>query len=184
MMAAKLRTGAFGASGQPLPDKETQDALLSALTAESAGATAWTINREKDSVISASIVEQLPSTDKEAHGEPDLYRLSITCNTFTRKGEMLLAWSPGVPKDGRIMSAAVDGKPPVTYKVEGTETMGNGQKGSSGPGAILLDATALPDQTLTISNAFPDETVVFPIGKLDQEIRHSLAACFMLRIVP
>ncbi len=46
------------------------------------------------------------------------------------------------------------GKDPVTYKIEGTEQMGNGTGGASGPGAILLNASKppLPAQALTVSN--------------------------------
>jgi hypothetical protein len=175
MMAAKLGTGALGASGTPLPDKPTQDAFLSALTAESAGSTAWVVNQAP--VLTASIVRQLPSTDKQAHGEPDLYRLTVSCHADKHKGAIHLEWSPGVPKQGQMMSASVDGTAPLTYKIEGTETMGNGQKGTSGPGAVVL-GTPLPGRTLTIDNLFPEETVVFPFTELPAATRRQLSACF------
>src|SRR6185369_5265456 len=38
MLLSKLRSGAMGAAGLPAPDKATIDALVSALTSESAGA--------------------------------------------------------------------------------------------------------------------------------------------------
>jgi len=73
---------------------------------------------------------------------------------------------------GQVFSAFVDGTALATYKVEGTEQMGNGTGGSSGPGSIVLYATqknwgaaklamALPAHTLTIRDAFPNETVCF-----------------------
>jgi hypothetical protein len=176
IMAAKLRTGAFGASGQPLPDKATQAAFASAMKAESAGAESWVVDRT-GGPVTASIVRQLPSTDKEAHGEPDLYRLMVTCDARTRAGHMDLEWSPGVPKQGREMSAAVDGKQRFTWKVEGNETMGNDQAGTSGPGAVAV-AVPLPKKTLTVANLFPDETVEFPFSDLDKTARRQLSACF------
>ena len=36
---------------------------------------------------------------------------------------------------------------------------------------------ALPSHSLTITDLFPSETVVFPIGALDQETRRELAEC-------
>jgi hypothetical protein len=39
-------------------------------------------------------------------------------------------------------------------------------------------ATALPADTLTIRDAFPNETVVFPFGELTQRDRQGLSACF------
>jgi len=99
---------------------------------------------------------------------------------------MQLAWSPAVPEQGRLMSAAVDGKAPIAYKIEGLEKNGNGQAGTSGPGSIVLSATQLratqvmplPAQTLTVRNVFPDETVVFPFDDLTQAVRQELSACF------
>ncbi|HJT86317.1 MAG TPA: hypothetical protein VJ732_00640 [Bryobacteraceae bacterium] len=177
IMAAKLRTGALGASGQRLPDKATQDALLAALTAESAGAENWVLKRSGDQVLTASIVRQLPSTNKDAHGEPDLYRLQITCNAANGVGAMDLEWSPGEPKQGGLMLAAVDGKPAFQWKVEGKETMGNGQAGTSGPGAAAL-RVALPAGDLTVTGLFPDETVTFPFSNLDKKARRELSVCF------
>ena len=180
IMAAKLRTGALGASGQKLPDKETQDALFNALTAQAAGADKWVVNKGQGRILSASIVRELPSTDKEAHGIPDYYRLLVTCDTGKKAGNVELEWSPGVPKNGREMSAAVDGKPAFTWKVEGNETMGNGQAGTSGPGAVVLQVP-VPDKTLTVTNLFPDETAVFPFAELEKKTRRQLAACFSAR---
>jgi hypothetical protein len=174
MIVSKLKGGAFGASGQPLPDKPVQAALLDAMTAEAAGANKWVVSGGRK--VTASIVEGTPSKDHPDN--PDLYRLTMTCDAETRKAEMRLAWSPAEPKNGQVMSAALDDNTPTPYKIEGTETMGNGQAGTSGPGSILLDANRLPRKTLTVGEVFPNETIVFPVGDLDKKARKSLSACF------
>jgi len=184
MMVGKLKAKAMGASGIPLPDRATQDALQAALTAEAAGAGAWTVNRTRNpktqaQILTASVVRELPSA--AFPDSPDLYRLKLTCRADTHAAEMQLAWSPAVPEQGRVMSAAVDGKAPAAYKIDGLETNGNGQAGTSGPGSMILAATQagpLPAQTLTVSNLFPNETVVFPFGELAPAARLELSACF------
>ncbi len=61
--------------------------------------------------------------------------------------------------------------------------------GSSGPGSIVLYpatsnagtaklALALPAESLTIRDAFPNESVVFPFGELASSERQDLSACF------
>lgn len=175
MIVSKLKGKALGASGQPLPDKATQNAFLEAMVAESAGANRWAVSREP--VLTAAIVRELPSTAKENDGIPDSYRLIVTCRPDTRAGEVRLAWSPGVPAQGRQMSAAIDAGAPRTYRIEGTETMGNGQKGDSGPGSIVL-APQLPRRALTVTNVFANEKVVFPFDELPAATRRQLSACF------
>lgn len=188
MIVSKLNGGALGASGQALPDKATQDALLHTLMSESAGAGKWTVAHITDSatkapILSAAVVRGVPSTAKENAGGQDLYRLTLTCRTDTHEGEMQLAWSPGVPKQGQALFASADGQAPVTYTISGTEKMGNGQPGTSGPGAVVLSsktspAMPLPAHSLTIRNAFPDETVVFTFDELDRKARQDLSTCF------
>jgi hypothetical protein len=111
-------------------------------------------------------------------GEPDMYRLQLTCRVDTHAAGMQLAWSPGVPHTGQEMSAAWDGRAPLTYRIEGSEKMGNGAADTTGPGAISLNATSLPAKTLTIRNLFQGETVVFPFGDLSQAARETLSTCF------
>jgi hypothetical protein len=175
MLVSKLKGKAMGAAGIPLPDRATQDALLSALSSEAAGASGWNVIRTP--ILTASVVQGALSAANG--GEPDLYRLTLTCNADTHEGEMQLAWSPGVPSPDRVMSFAVDEKAPLTYKVESGEKMFKGASGDSGTGAIILyPAIPLPAQTLTISNLFSDETVVFPFGGLTQPVRKALSTCF------
>jgi hypothetical protein len=54
--------------------------------------------------------------------------------------------------------------------------MGNGTGGTSSLAAAMLNAP-LPEKTLTITDLFPGETVVFPLGDLDQAARRELAVC-------
>jgi hypothetical protein len=176
MMVGKLKGGAFGAAGIRPPDKETQDALQSALSAEAVGADQWTV-LSKAPMLTASVVREVPSPEKANHGEPDVYRLVLTCREDVHEAQMQLAWAPAVPPSGREMFVAVDAKEPVTYKVEGTEKMSNGQAGTSGPGAILLTAP-LPVKLLTVRNLFGDETVVFSFDNLTPAVRDSLSTCF------
>lgn len=192
MLVSKLKNGAIGAAGVPVPDQATIGALVSALASEAVGSHEWTVNQTQDAatkqpIVTASILRELPSA-KNA-GEPSMYRLVLACNAGTHQGEMQLSWSP-VPKTGTL-SASLDGKAPLTYKVEGIEKMGNGAQGTAGPAAITLYETtkasgqtsgapklAMPLQTLTISNLFPDETVVFPFGALTEQARLALSTCF------
>ena len=183
MVLGKLKTGAIGAAGVKPPDDAITQAWISATSTQAAGANRWTVNRT-DEILTASIVRELPSAQNP--DVPDSYRLTVTCRPGTREARIELAWSPGTPKTGQIFSALVDGEALATYKVEGIETMGNGTGGSSGPGSILLypapknsaATVALPAQTLTIRDAFPNETVVFPFSELSPKERQALATCF------
>jgi hypothetical protein len=191
MMLSKVRdAGAMGAASIPLPDKTTQDALVSALTAEAIGASAWTVNRTQEPtgqapILTASIVREVPRVPRASKrfvgdtGAPDIYRLMLTCRADSHEGEMQVAWAPGSPRKGSVISAALDGQPPFTYQVDGSETMFKGAVGNQGEGAIILSATkSLPEQTLTVNDLFQDGTVAFPFDGLSQEARHALSSCF------
>jgi hypothetical protein len=160
MMVSKLKTGALGAAGITPPDQATREALISALIAASAGANQWVVNQQEKS---ASIVQEVP---------PNLYRLTLNC----RDGAQL-AWSPGVPEDGRMVSAAADGKPAVKFAVEGTEKMGDGSGGNSGPGAYPVPLAAVPEKALIVSGLFGEERVVFPFDTLPPSVRRELSNC-------
>jgi hypothetical protein len=182
MLVSKLKDGAFGASGLPLPDVTTRHAFIGALSAEAAGAREWIVSRTQSPmkqapILTASIVQEVPSSTN-AGQQPDLYRLKLTCHVDTHVGEIQLAWSPGdVPATGGAMSAALDGKAPSTYQVangEGAAILYSTQENS---GRANL-AMPLPEQSLTIRNLFPNETVVFPFGSLAQTVRQEFATCF------
>jgi hypothetical protein len=180
LVAAKMKGGAMGAAGIPVPDKATIDALINALANIAAGADEWHVNRAE--VVTASILRELPSP--KTPGEAAMYRLVLTCNVATHKGEMQLAWAP-VPKTGTL-SATVDGNAPITYQVEGTEKMGNGSQVTAGPAAISLYESGtdrqtpgmLPRQSLEIKGFSPNESVEFSFGNLHPKARESLAGCF------
>jgi hypothetical protein len=98
---------------------------------------------------------------------------------------MQLTWAPkNAGESVRAISVAADANTPVRYIVEGHETMGNGAKkadgtqSTTGPAATVLAGMQLPARTLTISNLFPEETVVFSFDGLAEAARHELSACF------
>jgi hypothetical protein len=188
MMVSKLKTGAIGAAGLPLPDQATQDAFFNALDAKSKGSNLWTLTRTEDSAtrasfLTASILTAAPSTSANPLGE--LYRLKLTCKIGTDEGEMQLTWAPkNAGESARNISVVADGGAPVRYIVEGHETMGNaakkpdGTQSTTGPAATVLKGMRLPVRTLTISSVFADETVVFSFDGLTAAARSELSACF------
>ena len=175
LIANKMQVGAMGAAGLPVLDRSTQDALVSALSADAAGYSEWTVSMQAP-ILTASIVREVPSPKNV--GDTDLYRLTLTCHADAHEAQMVLAWAPGASPKGQTVSAAIDGKPPFTFRVDGSEKMFKGTFGTMGTGATILSATSLPEQTLTIMNLFPDEMVVFPFGDLAHTARQELSACF------
>lgn len=183
MIVSKLNTGALGAAGVPPPPRPVSDALVEALVRSSAGSNRWIIANRPGAGLTASIVQQLPPAAKG--GQPNLYRLTLTCQAETRAGEMQIAWSPDVPENGRVASVVVDRQPKRTFKVEGFEKMGTGA-GMSGPGAARLYSTApdpkspqlpLPESSLTIASLFGNESVTFSFDGLPPDARRDLANC-------
>jgi hypothetical protein len=185
----KLRSGAMGAAGIPIPDKATIDALIHAFAVESAGAMDWTVERSKDAagsapMLTASILREMPSA-KNA-GEAEVYRLIASCNSAMKDGEVLLAWSP-VPQSGTL-TASVDGNAAAQCRVEGSEKMGNGNGVVlHGLAALVLAETKrgvsrtglpFPAESLTISDLFPGETVTFSFANLPKDARREFNACF------
>jgi hypothetical protein len=182
----KMKSGAMGAAGIPIPDKATVDSLIHSLAVASAGADEWTVERT-GVLLTASTLREA-SSGKNA-GEVEAYRLIVTCNAETRDGSMQLAWSP-VPQSGAL-SASADGAPAVAYRVEGSERMGNGGKAVvHGLAALMLAETKggahharlpFPSESLTIRDLFPAETVTFSFTNLAADTRRELAACFSER---
>jgi len=168
LVVDRLKTGAMGAAGRGVPERATQEALVSALSAESAGAMNWTVITQGP-LLTAGILRQLPSTTHP--GDTDMFRLRLTCNADTREAEIQVGWADWTPEEGRPMSVGVDGNAPLTLKAEGGKKQGNQVRG---PGSVILPIP-LPAQTLTISNALPDETVVFPLGSLPKSVRECFA---------
>jgi cytochrome c551/c552 len=176
MMASKVKNGAMGAAGIPGPGQAVEDALLVALSAAAVGASDWSL--DPGVALTASMVQQVPSN--ATPDQPEVYRLKLTCKG--RAPEVQLSWSPQpAPPSGRELSATVDGRPAFQLRVEGNEKMGNGSAATTGPAAVMLPLTRLPEQSLTVSGLFPQETVVFPLNKLTPEMRRELSACFTAR---
>jgi hypothetical protein len=182
MMVSKLRGGAFGAAGIPLPEMSVRRSLIAALLEESAGASGWTVTHSGQTVT-ASILREIPGA--RAHGDPALYRLVASCDAATRQGAAQLSWSPQ-PQAG-IVSVAIDGKSPLTYVVQGEEQMGNGTGGKAGPAAVWLDTTTqapgqqkftLPLRSLAVSGLFQGESIQFSFDNLMGQAREQLGICF------
>src|SRR5207249_2106260 len=129
-------------------------------------------------VVEASILREMPSA--RGAGEARAYRLIVSCNLETKHGTVQAAWSP-LPQKG-ILAASVDGTAPVSYPVEGSEKMGNGSGVvTQGLAAVVLTGAKqdrVPAETLTITDLFPGETVVFPFANLPQDARQEFRACF------
>lgn len=169
MILSKLRGGAMGAAGLPFETTDA-DALEMAMLAASLGAQEWTVTRGR--VTTAAIVREVASKNP---AQPSRYRLVVSCDAGSGKGEAELSWAPS-PRNGTV-KASVDGGSPVDYKVEGTESMGNGNSGTTGHAAVMLKGLPWPGRMLTISELFPGETVVFPFEKLALA-RTSFEECF------
>jgi len=167
-----LLHGAMGAAGTGVPDEATQIAFGKALSVEATGAHEWH-SQQSDHELTADLLRELPST--VFAGKVDMYRLILSCRVATHEGEIRLAWANGVPDEGREITVQVDGKAPLTRKVDGGKQQGNGD---NGPGATVLSNLPFPTQSLTIRNVFPDETVVFPFEGLSEPVRRDLATCF------
>jgi hypothetical protein len=180
MVLSKLNNGAMGAAGNGVPDKAAQQAWLESTREQTAGAKEWFVSRE-DSAVSASIVREVLPRNTGAMDFP-VYRVRIACNPTTGAGEMQLTWSPQ-PQTGRTMAASVDGNTPVEFRIEGKESMGNGGTLETGHASVLLSSgkggrLPLANQSLTVRELFPGETVEFPFADLDQKVRSELRKCF------
>ncbi len=182
MLLSKLQNAAMGAAGLGIPDEPTRDAWVRATAAQAAGASQWTVTRTQipgsdTPVLTASIVREVTPLQPQV-GAP-VYRLAVGCDAAARHGDMQLTWSPQ-PQTDRTFFVSVDGSPAIAHQLEGREKMGNGSVLTSGLAAATLNAP-LAQQTIAVSDVFPGETVVFPVGDLDASTRRQLAVCFSAR---
>ena len=176
MLLSKLRSGAMGAAGLGLPEPAIRDAWVAATAAQAQQAGTWTVVRTgaPDGQLAASIVRTVAPREKGAVSP--LYRLTLACDHASQKGEIQLAWSPA-PQTDRTFFVSVDGSAGVPHKLEGREEhMGNGVDTKTGLAAILLNVP-LPQQSLTVTDLFPGESVPFPMNELDAADRRQLAVC-------
>jgi hypothetical protein len=166
----KMKSGAMGAAGIPIPDKATIDALIHALAMESTDATTgWefdvslfssSLAARPTSRVSWSIMREFQSAANAA--EARAYRLKLTCDAETKTGSTQLAWAP-MPTRGTL-SASVDGAAPVSWSADGSATE--------------LTFSRIPADSLTISGLFPDETVTFPFTNFPSFARREFQECF------
>jgi hypothetical protein len=178
MVLSKLRNGAMGAAGKGVPDKDTQEAWVAATSTQALGAENWTVIRTEPSTshgstLIASVVRIVAPRKGEAN--VPLYRLTLSCDSASRQPLVQLTWSPE-PQTNRTFFVSADGQPGVAHTVSGQEKMGNGSTGVSGRASAVLQV-GLPLKTLTVTDLFPAETVVFPVETLDQNARRELTAC-------
>jgi len=176
MLLSKLRSGAMGAAGLGVPDKDTQAAWILATVQQALGAQNWAVTRSassQGSTVTASVVRIV--SPRHAEANPPIYRLTIACDAATRQGTMQLTWSPE-PQTDRTFFVSNDGQPGVPHTLSGKEKMGNGTSGTSGRASVVLHV-ALPSKSVAITDLFPSETVLIPIDSLDQATRRELAEC-------
>lgn len=179
MLLSKLRNGAMGAAGLGIPDSATRDAWVAATAAQAERAKGWTVIRTEapgsnEPILTASIVRDV--APRKPYTDTPVYRLTLACNIASRNGEIQLTWSPA-PQTNRTFSVSADGNAGIPHRLEGREEkMGNGTALTTGLAAAMLNAP-LPEKTLTITDLFPGETVVFPLGELDEVDRRQLAVC-------
>lgn len=174
LVGQTMKNGAMGAAGLPIPDKPVIEDLIYALAMKSAGAADWAV--ERSGKTTASILQEVPSTTNPSTAEA--YRLIVSCNSATREGSMQLAWSP-VAQSGSL-TASVDGGKNVTFRVEGSEKMGNGSAlVLHGLAAVQLAGLPLPSRSLTIRDLFPGHVVAFSFTSLPPDDRKDLSACFL-----
>jgi hypothetical protein len=186
VLSKRVVGGAMFAAGIKVPIP-TIAAFTTSLAVRAVEPTKWHVNRTPDPVTKATVTMVSTLRELPMMREGDVvpaYRLVLTCNQTTREGEMQLAWSPS-PKRGTLLAAA-DGKAPSTYIVDGTEKMGDGGSGTTGPAAHTLLQTkpasrataALPTRMLSVSALFPNENVEFSFDDMPAAMRQSLTPCF------
>ncbi len=174
-----MKASAMGAGGIGVPDEPTHLAFSKALAQHAKGAYEWNVVRagrvdSKNPELIASILREKPAAPPEPEGTTDSYQLIVTCRPADRVGDIKVAWANAAPREGQLMSVAVDSAPAVQYRIEGGRAQGNG---NGGPGATVLKVP-LPERTLTISSLFSEGKIVFPFDELSAEARRELLACF------
>ncbi|MCU1324850.1 MAG: hypothetical protein JWN34_220 [Bryobacterales bacterium] len=180
MMLTELNNGAMGAAGKGVPDKAAQLAWVESTKEQAAGASEWVVHRDSGTV-SAAIVRAVPPRMLNSTNAP-LYRMQLACTPSTGAGEMQLTWSPE-PQINRSVTVSADSKEPIAYRIDGLESMGNGNTVKTGRASVILSAgrdrkLPLPRHTLVIQSLFDGETVKFPFGDLSETALTELSNCF------
>jgi hypothetical protein len=188
MMVSKLRYGAMGAAGIPMPDSATISALIDALSEKAIGAEATTGGWEIESnasplppppppTITASIQQRAESARNAK--QSTVYRLTLTCVKTPDTSNAAIASASHLPE----MRLTADRPPPaggsvaLIFDVDGTAggspIVHPNQQNSEGAAFVM----PLPSRTLTIRNFFPGESVTFPFDGLNPGLRRILSTC-------
>ena len=174
LVTKRMKSGAMGASGVPIPDKATIDALIHAFAVESAGAAEWNVERSASEVTASTAREALSIYNET---EAELYRLIASCNQSTREGFVQLTWSPVA--HGGTFQASVDGKVASQFEVDEMEKKGYGDGVAfKGLASVVLAGLPFPVKSLAIRDLFPQQTVTFSFADLPKDVRRTLSACF------
>jgi cytochrome c551/c552 len=164
MMLVKVTDdGAMAAAGVPAPERETVDAFVSALSAV-IGRTAardsngWTVDLTVDpatpgrghSFVTARFVQETPLPT--AARASAVYQLTLSCNGAVRRAATELSTYTKAAPDAPAIARATPAAPTL--------------------------ASPLAAEALTVSDLFPGESVVFPIGTLSPTLRELFSWCF------
>lgn len=169
----RMRSGAMGASGIPIPDKAIIESLIHAFAVESAGATEWNIERGGGALTASMAREALSPYNND---EAEIYRIIASCKESTRDGFLQLSWSP-IPH-GETLAVSIDGTGAVQLQVEESEKNGYGNGiPFQGLASLALKRQPLPADSLTV-DLFLAQTVTFSFGNLPRDARRALSACF------
>jgi hypothetical protein len=79
----RMKSGAMGAAGIPIPDKAIIESLIHAFAVESAGATEWNVER-RGGALTASTARE--ATSPYNNDEAEVYRVIASCKEATREG--------------------------------------------------------------------------------------------------
>ena len=170
-------------AGLPLPSEEEINGFIMSMAARAQDSEQWYVVRDGDQ-ITADVVRVTPVPLRE--GRRDLtYRLTLTCDSGSNEGEMLLSWSPA-PVNGEL-EAIVDGGMPLDFVLDHQEPMANGDPGTSAPSSVVLAGAArmekhtelpMPESSLQFSGLFPVEPIEFTFSELREADRRRLKVCF------
>ncbi len=173
--------------GLSTPDRPAIDALGRSLIEKATASQEWHVEQMTDrskrsSLVMVSSMRELPHEVKDA----EVFRLVLSCNPETRRGEMRLSWAPKV-KEGTF-TVSVDGKTPITHTISATRRMEAGEPGHRGGGSVAFDASGngsarrprmpFPVRRLTIGDLFYPDKLEFPFDAIPSSARQALSACF------
>jgi len=199
MMASKLRSGAIGAAGIPIPDEATNDAWLAALVEQGKTMTeethGWTFSLGSDPakhkpLVIASTTQEVPSTE----GGTRVYQLTLTCHMDDTRGanmELAVFHKDGPQSPAEVsaitlfrfsgaMSYEIDGKAKegFFYPWQDNRFYASLKKVTYADLGVPQFPVALPERSLAIHDLFPGETVAFSFDGWSKTVRGIMSVCF------